>query len=221
MGYSDFRILVPGQAGEVELLGGVLCLDFVNTIAPRVTPSDGAVPHDHLTSYSDLIEWSQHVSILSTVEALNLQGEAIRTMPQTQQALEQALALREVIYQIFFAISQQREVDPGALNMLKSFYASAMRYAQFRAVEGGDGFEVGWIEQPVQLTRPLWPVIYSAVELLLRGEHRRIKDCDTGDEGCGWLFYDTSKNVSRRWCSMQSCGAEAKERRRGKRPPKS
>src|ERR1700735_2051557 len=27
---------------------------------------------------------------------------------------------------------------------------------------------------------------------------------------CGWLFIDDSKNASRRWCSMQSCGNRAK-----------
>jgi predicted RNA-binding Zn ribbon-like protein len=221
MSSSDVRILVPGRADQVEVLGGALCLDFVNTIEPRVTPSDGTVPQDYLTSYTDLLMWSQHVGILSAMETVGLQAEAIREMQQAQVALEQAVMLREVIYQVFFAIAQHRPVDAAALDTLKSFYASAMRYSRFQPSNDEDHFEVRWIDQPVVLTRPLWPVVYSAVELLLRGEHRRIKDCPTGGEGCGWLFYDTSKNNSRRWCSMQSCGGEAKERRRGKRQPRS
>jgi predicted RNA-binding Zn ribbon-like protein len=32
-------------------------------------------------------------------------------------------------------------------------------------------------------------------------------------EDCGWLFLDTSKNHTRRWCSMKSCGNRAKARR--------
>jgi predicted RNA-binding Zn ribbon-like protein len=216
---SDVRILVPGRADKVEITGGALCLDFVNTVEPRVQPSDGTVPQDYLTGYTDLLMWSQHAGVLNAVEAVGLQAESIREMQLAQETLEQALMLREVLYDIFFAIAQQRRIDPAALEMLRGAYAEAMQQARF--VPREDTFEIEWIEQPVHLMRPLWPVVYSAVELLMRGEHKRIKDCETGGEGCGWLFYDTSKNTSRRWCSMQSCGAEAKERRRGKRQARS
>jgi predicted RNA-binding Zn ribbon-like protein len=215
MSSSDFKLLVPGRAAKVELLGGSLCLDFVNTIEPRVQPSDGTVPQDYLTGYTDLLMWSQHAGILSAVEAVELQAESMREMELAQETLDQMLTLREVIYQIFLAIAQQRQIEPEALDILRDAYADAMQHARFASTEGT--FAVEWIHQPVNLLRPLWPVVYSAVELLLRGEHKRIKDCETGGEGCGWLFYDISKNTSRRWCSMQSCGAEAKERRRGKR----
>jgi len=30
---------------------------------------------------------------------------------------------------------------------------------------------------------------------------------------CGWLFLDTSKNHTRRWCDMKSCGNRAKARK--------
>jgi predicted RNA-binding Zn ribbon-like protein len=33
------------------------------------------------------------------------------------------------------------------------------------------------------------------------------------NDQCGWLFMDDSKNGSRRWCSMQSCGNRAKAHR--------
>ena len=39
-----------------------------------------------------------------------------------------------------------------------------------------------------------------------------MKQC-ADDRGCGWLFLDTSRNQSRRWCSMKSCGNRAKVRR--------
>jgi predicted RNA-binding Zn ribbon-like protein len=52
----------------------------------------------------------------------------------------------------------------------------------------------------------------SAVELLTTGDLRRIKVCEN-PYGCGWLFYDGSKNGSRRWCSMEECGGQSKARR--------
>lgn len=58
----------------------------------------------------------------------------------------------------------------------------------------------------------------SFVELLADGERERLKVC--ANEECGWSFYDTSRNRSRRWCSSSLCGNTDKvrrfrERRRG------
>jgi len=39
----------------------------------------------------------------------------------------------------------------------------------------------------------------------------RVRECED-DRGCGFLFIDQSKNRSRRWCSMESCGNRAKAR---------
>lgn len=39
----------------------------------------------------------------------------------------------------------------------------------------------------------------------------RLRQC--GDDDCGWLFLDRSKNGSRRWCSSADCGNRARARR--------
>ena len=49
----------------------------------------------------------------------------------------------------------------------------------------------------------------AAVALLVSDAMLRVKSCPT----CGWFFLDVSKNRSRRWCSMDTCGAVAKARR--------
>jgi predicted RNA-binding Zn ribbon-like protein len=50
------------------------------------------------------------------------------------------------------------------------------------------------------------------VTLLVEGDLARVKACPGPANDCGWLFYDTSKNASRRWCSMEGCGSVAKMR---------
>ena len=50
----------------------------------------------------------------------------------------------------------------------------------------------------------------DAAELLI-GDPRRIKRCPNHE--CLWLFYDASKNLSRRWCAMDDCGTLDKVRR--------
>ena len=76
----------------------------------------------------------------------------------------------------------------------------------------GGGYDWSWAGRPDDLARPLWPVARSAVELLTLGDLARVRECP-GAGDCGWLFYDTSRNGSRRWCSMEGCGSRVKMRR--------
>lgn len=43
------------------------------------------------------------------------------------------------------------------------------------------------------------------------GEWPRVKACP--DEECEWAFYDSTRNRSRTWCSMEVCGNRDKTRR--------
>src|SRR5438132_13416280 len=61
----------------------------------------------------------------------------------------------------------------------------------------------------------LRPVALDAAELL---EHQLSEGlvgiCAEREVGrCAWLFLDTSRNHSRRFCSMKECGNRAKQRR--------
>jgi predicted RNA-binding Zn ribbon-like protein len=51
-------------------------------------------------------------------------------------------------------------------------------------------------------------VVAAAFEAMLDGTWSRLKAC----RNCGWVFYDTSKNRSGSWCSMQLCGNRTKTR---------
>ena len=51
----------------------------------------------------------------------------------------------------------------------------------------------------------------SFAELLARGDSARIKICRNTD--CRWVFYDTTKARSRRWCSDKACGNRDRVRR--------
>ena len=49
-----------------------------------------------------------------------------------------------------------------------------------------------------------------ATNLTSLGRFARIKLCPC--PGCGWAFYDRSRNRSRTWCSMEVCGNRVKAR---------
>ena len=56
---------------------------------------------------------------------------------------------------------------------------------------------------------PLDRLVHAASELVLTGPRDRLRVCGN----CTWLFLDLSRNGSRRWCSMESCGTAVKVRR--------
>jgi predicted RNA-binding Zn ribbon-like protein len=182
-------------------------LDFVNTFEDRF----GEHPQDFFAGYPDLVHWSYAVELFTKHEATQRLASSASWPTQANRMFEQALPLRETIYRIFSAIARTTLPLRADLDALKEVYTQTMTHA--RLIPTDEGFIWNWIEQEREeaLDFPLWSVIYSAVELLTSSEVRRVKQCPEAD--CGWLFLDTSKNGSRVWCSMESCGSRAKMRR--------
>ena len=197
------------KAGTLKLLGGRLSLDFVNTADWHASDH----PVEFLTSYSDLVAWSQHVGILTEHQAQRLLQKAARRPGDASAVLERAIALREAIYRIFSAISRGRPPQAADLATFNVELSEAL--AQSRIVSKAEGFTWDWADAEEALDRMLWPVAHDAAGLLTSEELDRVGQC--ADDRCGWLFLDTSRNRSRRWCSMEDCGNRAKARRHYKR----
>jgi predicted RNA-binding Zn ribbon-like protein len=58
---------------------------------------------------------------------------------------------------------------------------------------------------------PLWALALSAADLMTSEAVERVRACHNVE--CRWLFLDTSKNHTRRWCDMKVCGNRMKARR--------
>ncbi|WP_433605054.1 CGNR zinc finger domain-containing protein [Dactylosporangium sp. CA-139114] len=65
---------------------------------------------------------------------------------------------------------------------------------------------------PVTVTadEPVHHLALAVAELLRRPDLSALRRCD--GEGCGWLFLDTTRNHSRRWCDSADCGNRARVR---------
>ncbi|RZE62163.1 hypothetical protein C0Q98_10225 [Streptomyces albidoflavus] len=57
---------------------------------------------------------------------------------------------------------------------------------------------------------PLTRLAIAWSSLVATGDAARLKRC--AEHTCAWVFWDVSKNRSRRWCSMQVCGNRNKSR---------
>jgi predicted RNA-binding Zn ribbon-like protein len=188
-----------------EFSGGELCLDFANTASARFQ----ATPREHLHGYRDLVAWGRQGEVVAPAQATELLAEAARRPGEADAVYGRAIALREAIFRTFARREVALPPTPEDLATLNAELASAM--AHTRLVPTTKGFDWAWREGAGALDRPLWPVARSAAELLTSEALDRVREC--GADDCDWLFVDTSKNRSRRWCDMNSCGNRAKARR--------
>lgn len=192
-----------------ELTGGRLCLDFANTVEDR----PGDAPRDLLESYDDLVDWGQQAHILTEGQAQRLLAGAASHPVEAAEALRRAITVREAIYRIFRARAEEATPAEEDLRTFNAALADAMAHACLMQQDGG--FAWDWSEEDGNLERVLWPVVRSAADILTSDELDDVRVC--ASEDCEWLFIDTSKNHSRRWCDMQTCGNRAKARRHYKR----
>jgi predicted RNA-binding Zn ribbon-like protein len=193
-------------AKKFQLVGGNLCLDFTNSVGGK----RGATTREHLHSYADLLSWWQQAGLVSEEEAKKLAREAERAPDSAMKVLERAVELREAIYRIFASVVKGHLPAKGDLEILNARLAAAL--GRMRVQRNGATFVWSWASDDCDLASPLGPIARAAAELLTDNWTRpRIHQC-VGDN-CGWLFVDSSKNHSRRWCDMRDCGNRAKVRR--------
>jgi predicted RNA-binding Zn ribbon-like protein len=190
-------------------IGGRLCLDFANTIGSHAGPD----PAEHLETYSDLLAWARQLDVLPARAAKQLTSEAERHPAAAAACLARAKNLRAALYRIFSAIAAG-VAPPGAeLAELNRAVQDALARQRLVFEEG----RMSWtFDAGPELDAMLWPVARDAADLLTT-DHAigRIREC--ASDTCGWLFVDTSKNKSRRWCDMADCGNRAKARRHYRR----
>ncbi|WP_431857667.1 CGNR zinc finger domain-containing protein [Azospirillum sp.] len=202
----------PSRAGSLSLLGGRLCLDFTNTSSGRGTPDR----LEHLHAYGHLLAWGVHAGAIDGELADRLERAASGRPPEEgaeegAAVVAQAVAFREALYRALLALAAGGEPDAADLDTVSRAFQRAAAHGVLRPREGG--CVVAWdVADDPPLDAVLWPVAWSAAELLQRpAELARIKRCEACN--CGWLFLDASKNRTRRWCSMGDCGNRAKARR--------
>lgn len=192
---------------QFDLSGGALCLDFANTVSRRHLPQRRA---EHLTSYADLIEFARQSKLLSTRLAASLRARASRDHGAAQKAFRKSVGFRESLYHAFSAIAAGRHARPADVQLINDVALAALQHRKLARANGDYRWE--WQSEGGDLLeRILWPIAESAAEVLTSEVCAAIRECGAPD--CEWLFLDQSRNGSRRWCDMKSCGNRQKARR--------
>src|SRR5262249_48601693 len=141
-----------------------LCLDFTNTVNWHAS----AHPVEELPAYSDLVAWAAGVGLLTEQEAQRMKRLAARRPEEAQAVLQRAHRLREAIYRLLSATAHGRAANTADLETINSELPLAL--AQARLAPAAAGYALHWRAAPDALDRMLWPVAYSAADLLAHSE---------------------------------------------------
>ena len=185
---------------EFRFVANLPCLDFVNT-----EPVADGVRLDLLGDFADVVRWLVEAGLLEEARARRAlarwNGRAAGAA-----VLSEAKALRAALAAGADRLAAGGRPGRAMVEAVNRVLASGPAYP--RLVGEGDRF-VRRLE-PVRETalQLLVPIAESAAWLLEHGEPALVRRC--GGPDCVLYFYDTTKNHSRRWCSMDACGSRAK-----------
>jgi predicted RNA-binding Zn ribbon-like protein len=116
--------------------------------------------------------------------------------------------LRKTLNSAVDATINGRPIPQELLESLNSIMAAAP--VVLRLKQSGDRYGIEHRSAARTRDSVLSIIALSFAEVLVHGEPNRIKTCENSD--CGWVFYDLSKNQTRRWCDT-GCGNLMKIRR--------
>lgn len=195
--------MVPSKApleNRFLFVGNYLCLDFINT-----EMVEGGQPVDRLSGFGSLVAWLVQSQTLGERQAEEILGNW-KSSREAQATFQGAVKLRASLREMAERLVKGMTVPQSIVGAINEWLARQTGHAELKRTRGGFAkrFEADFRE-PTQL---LWPVAESASDLLCYADLTLVKKCENA--ACVLFFYDTTKNHSRRWCSMSVCGNRMK-----------
>jgi predicted RNA-binding Zn ribbon-like protein len=194
------RLELPLVSGEPwwYWLGGRPALDLVNTLRER---------------------WRRRVETLVTPDDLALwlvRAEvAAEPLPVPPEVLDEARGLREAIDACVSALLADAAPPAAAVTEIDRWLVHAGTRPQLVLDPGGRPV-LGERAPADSPRRALGAIALDAARMLgAPAELARVRVC--ASDTCSARFYDRSPAGRRRWCSMRTCGNEAKARRHRER----
>ena len=190
-----------------EISGGHPALDFVNTVGGNRRTR----PREDLPSFADLVTWAAQGGVLTPSEAKALSREAVAHPAEAERALLRARTFRESLYRLLSALLESSSPPAEEVAALEAEVHRALALRRLKASPNG----FTWTTPGVALLDTVVPrIALAASELLTSESLQRVRICEaTRTDECSWLFLDGTRNHSRRWCNMATCGNQHKARR--------
>ena len=198
-------------ATAFDLSGGHPALDLVNTLDHRF---GGEGPVELLADYGALLRFARQTELLDPRQVRLLTKSV--TPQAAARASRSVRELREAMAAVFYGNVESRPPPVADIRTLQRHFLASERHRELhwqkvaaRNGQPGMAWQRGRFEKEAEL--PVWILAERAAQLMLSDAMPRVRAC--GADSCRWLFLDTSKNHTRRWCNMKVCGNRMKARR--------
>jgi predicted RNA-binding Zn ribbon-like protein len=186
-----------------QLVAGHPVLDFVNTLDWRFRSTG---PAELISGYDDLLRFAEQCRLLSRSEAQRIR---VTVQPRVcRRVFASARRFREMLAAVLYSAIDNRPPASVSLQGLSSYFHDAQ---DARILSWREGRLVWTFNRRHAPEFPLWKLSIEAAALLASERSSKIRACSNPE--CRWLFLDTSRNHSRRWCDMRLCGNRIKARR--------
>jgi predicted RNA-binding Zn ribbon-like protein len=174
------------------------CLDFINSLEFE----DGA-PVEHLPTVDEAVAY---FALRDLAHEADLRAQAAADGPAW---LDRVHGSRTAMREVWDAQVDGRAPSATAIALVNEVLGHPTRIELRPGIAGVALGHRHASEDPTgeALARVIEPLI-DAIET---GETGRFRVC--ANDGCRWVFEDTSRAGRRRWCDMASCGNRAKVRR--------
>jgi predicted RNA-binding Zn ribbon-like protein len=187
-----------------RFVAGNLALDFHNTASWK---ADKAFDDNILQTYAHVVGWAAQAGAIDGTGARVLLASAEANQARASDAIANIQELRDVMHRVF---DQIENGESPAADDLEAFNEWLITLPM-RLRPDGDAHAWDWSANPADLLSAVWPVVWSAANLLQSDDLARVGVCEA--DGCGWLFIDRSRRHNRKWCQMEVCGNRAKAKR--------
>ena len=175
--------------------------DFLNT-----AELDGSGrPVEHLVTLVDATGWLEGHGLLHPTKRRPLDASP---PARAEELVAHVRAVRSGLRELVEAIVAVRPVDAQALETVNAILR-ARSAVELVPDEGGVALAHRHVGDP--LDDALAAVAEPLVAAIAAGGIDRLRIC--ANDGCRWVFLDSSRTGRRRWCSMASCGNRAKAAR--------
>jgi predicted RNA-binding Zn ribbon-like protein len=196
-------------------VGNHRALDFVNTeVAVE------GVPRDLLNGLDDLVAWLVGAGALDSASARSALARW-GGRRRGAAAVEAARELRTALRRLADAWTAGKPAPRAVVARVNELLSRGAGTSRIVPAADGEGFAV---ERGLRLEAPedlLVPVAEAAADLLCHADPGRVRRCAHPE--CVLYFLDGTKNGTRRWCDMRTCGnrtnAAAYYRRHRAEPP--
>ena len=171
-------------------IGGHPLIDFVNT---KMTP--GGQPVDQLTSNDDVVAWMVDVGLIE-------EGNVLFAVAEDPNLLAEARTFRQKMREMLANIVAEQPISENTVGEINAKLVYWQGTPQL--IKTDDTYTRPFRHKVTQPAQLLALLAHTAAQFVTDVDFRYVKYCDNA--ACIRYFLDTSRNHSRRWCSMEGCG---------------